>query len=750
MRLILLCALLLAGFSLFALNDDSPCVAGQSFRIVILGSSTAAGTGPSSADSAWVNKYRAYVQSINPNNEVINLAKGGYTTYHIMPTGWTQTAGRPAPDTARNITKALSLNPDAIIVNMPSNDASNGFGVAEQMFNFDSLFSMANNSNVKIWICTTQPKTSLGASGKAIQVGVRDSILVRYGQYAIDFWTTIADGNHSIQPQFNADGTHLNDAGHSILVSRVMVEQILGNLFSPVSTVDVGVTNIWGFDTINCGTEYSTLALQVTSFGQAPNNGILSSLNVINAAGSVLYNDSAYLTGTCAQDTVYITADLSETGSYQFTAFTQSIYDTFRLNDTITASQFFLGTPEISAFGDTGCIGTSVTLSVSSNGTDVLQWYDAQQNLLSGSSTYATPILSSTTTYFVEAYRQDVAIDSRFATATNTSTDWDGYMFDIVAQEDMVLDSITILVSTTGNQPIELHYKLGSHIGSESDPLAWTLWTTDTFAISASNTMATLSAPAATIQAGDTLGVFVNMVNTNARLWYFNAGSAVTQGNQDLSVLPGTGISNGFSQSYYPRIFRGVVHYSTFTQTNGQCHSQLIPVIAFIDTQQVVLTAPDTINIRDTLLLQINQPGSVYWSTGDTNNSIEIDSLKGLVLGDNLFWVELESAYGCTSSDTAWVFVKSSTDTISSINNNLIDLGISIYPNPADKQCIVNSKQPIRFLRLRAVDERLVLDMEVNASSATIDVSAIEAGVYVLELQLTDNTRLNYKLMVGH
>lgn len=49
-------------------------------RIVVLGSSTAAGAGVSDSNRAWVNQYRTYLQSIDPTNTVTNLAKGGYTT----------------------------------------------------------------------------------------------------------------------------------------------------------------------------------------------------------------------------------------------------------------------------------------------------------------------------------------------------------------------------------------------------------------------------------------------------------------------------------------------------------------------------------------------------------------------------------------------------------------------------------------------------------------------------------------------
>ena len=71
---------LLIGTFFFLLNAHSqlnPCAQLESYKIVVLGSSTAAGAGVSSSDSAWVNRYRNYLESINPDNEVINLAVGG-------------------------------------------------------------------------------------------------------------------------------------------------------------------------------------------------------------------------------------------------------------------------------------------------------------------------------------------------------------------------------------------------------------------------------------------------------------------------------------------------------------------------------------------------------------------------------------------------------------------------------------------------------------------------------------------------
>ena len=68
------------------------------FRLVVLGSSTAAGEAARPLDSSWVNKYKNYLGTVFQNYEVVNLAVGGFTTFNVMPNGYV----RPFPyDTMR-------------------------------------------------------------------------------------------------------------------------------------------------------------------------------------------------------------------------------------------------------------------------------------------------------------------------------------------------------------------------------------------------------------------------------------------------------------------------------------------------------------------------------------------------------------------------------------------------------------------------------------------------------------------------
>lgn len=208
------------------LIGDAQTARAQAVTIVVLGSSTAEGTGPQNRNNAWVNRYRAHLKNVNLFHQVINLAKGGYTTYHIMPDNYLAPGNRPQPDPQRNISKALTFEPDAIVINMPSNDVTSGYAIFEQLDNYERILKETGIKSIPVWISTTQPRNLIEAKRKQ-QIEMRDSTFSRYGTFAIDFWTDIAQENGMINPIYDSgDGIHLNDEGHRVLAERVIAKQI--------------------------------------------------------------------------------------------------------------------------------------------------------------------------------------------------------------------------------------------------------------------------------------------------------------------------------------------------------------------------------------------------------------------------------------------------------------------------------------------------------------------------------------------
>lgn len=195
-------------------------------KIVVLGSSTAAGGGASNYSNSWVGKLTTYLQSLNPQNIVINLGVGGYTTGSVMPTG----CGCGEVST-NNITQAFTHNPDVIIVNLPSNDASFGVPFATTMARFRLLRDLSISRGIEFWLTTSQGRNE-SQSIRQVLIDTRDSIIAQFPNRFIDFWTTVVNPDGTINNTYNVDGIHVNDLAHEIYFQRSKIA--ISSLILPV------------------------------------------------------------------------------------------------------------------------------------------------------------------------------------------------------------------------------------------------------------------------------------------------------------------------------------------------------------------------------------------------------------------------------------------------------------------------------------------------------------------------------------
>jgi lysophospholipase L1-like esterase len=202
--------------------------------IVVLGSSTSAGTGPKDPNNAWVPRYQAYLARQFPSFVLTNLAVGGQTTYHIQPTGYVPPRGRPTPVEGKNVTAALALRPDAIIVNLPSNDQAGDYSQAEQQANYERIAQLAANAQVKLWVSTSQPRNYTESSRLTSLMQTRGFVLQRFAPRTLDFWTPFARASGTIKPEYDSgDGVHMNDAAHAILADTVIAARLPQAILSP-------------------------------------------------------------------------------------------------------------------------------------------------------------------------------------------------------------------------------------------------------------------------------------------------------------------------------------------------------------------------------------------------------------------------------------------------------------------------------------------------------------------------------------
>ncbi len=736
-RSFLVATMLATPLSLFAQPYINPCAQANPVHVVVLGSSTAAGAGPSSPDSTWVNKYRKYLQNINPGSQVTNLAIGGTTTYHIMPDWFIPPPGRPNSNPNNNVTQAITLGADAIIVNMPSNDTGNGFGTNEQMNNFITISQTADSAGIPAWICTTQPRNYGQQWQLDTQTEVRDSVLSYFGSYSIDFWTGIGDSTDHIMPQFDSgDGVHLNDAGHAILVSRVKGKEIPNVLADTLQTTDHLVQHIFTGALSVCGDSSTLVSSVIINRGVDAVNGLEVVYEVSDNLLGGTTTDTIFISNpmdACTVDTVTTILNTYDVSDFDIRSYLTST-DIDKSNDTSQVLNIrSTGHPFIYSLNDTICYGDSVILNAHSNLlTDTIVWYDAGAggNIISYGNDLLLGNVTSNQTYYAEAVRGPLHFRNSLFTTSTTTTNFNGIMFDLVAKDTIVIDSIMTRINSTGMQVLQSYYKPGSHQGSETDPNAWTIWGTDSADVDTAGEFHYFNFPDLVINDGDTVGVYLHMANAGSNLSYQALSNPLTKSTQELNFISGSGISHTFGNVYTPRSFSGEVFYHFGFNPSGDCTSPRVSVTAVVSEPMTDLGADTTLLLGQSITLTPTGSFISYlWSTGSTTPSITIDTTI-LSPGTNQVWVEVTDAFGCTATDTIQV-----TFTVGSGLSSPFAGDVTIHPNPSNGLFRIVGLPQTQELSIRILDingrETQILDFE----GGNIDIHDLSSGYYILEIR---------------
>jgi acyl-CoA thioesterase-1 len=201
-------------------------------KIIVLGSSTAAGMGASIRDSAWVNRLQAKLIGDHKKVKVINLACGAYTTYQILPSNSVIIAQKPVPDTARNITKALSFKPSLVLINMPSNDIATGYSDDEILDNYKSITAILDIEHIPYILTGTQPRNFLSEQQRLRLKTLNSKLQLLYNNSLNDYLEDLSTTTWGIRDEYSAgDGIHLNNKGHYIIYQSFANHQIFKKVF---------------------------------------------------------------------------------------------------------------------------------------------------------------------------------------------------------------------------------------------------------------------------------------------------------------------------------------------------------------------------------------------------------------------------------------------------------------------------------------------------------------------------------------
>ncbi|MCB9235978.1 MAG: right-handed parallel beta-helix repeat-containing protein [Bacteroidia bacterium] len=300
-------------------------------------------------------------------------------------------------------------------------------------------------------------------------------------------------------------------------------------------------------------------------------------------------------------------------GNFNFSAIVSVANDQSHGNDTLVKTIGVNLTPAAPTVPSTTiCEGDSTMLIATSTGTNF--WYDAPSggNLIYTGDTISTGPLSSPMTYYTEA--RGTAVSTVTTTFANNNSCGGGNMFDIIAIAEVTLDSFDINIS--GSASVNVYYKVGTYLGSETNAGAWTLLGTANVIGAGTGNPSRLVVPPLTVPAGQTYGIFINTTT----MVYTTLSAGTYYNTPELSLYSGTGLCGAFSGTNFPRGWNGRVYYSAIG-----CASPRTAVNVGVNTYPVVSLA-DTTHCGPATLDAGNPGASYMWSNGDTTQTSTISS----------------------------------------------------------------------------------------------------------------------------
>ncbi len=152
--------------------------------------------------------------------------------------------------------------------------------------------------------------------------------------------------------------------------------------------------------------------------------------------------------------------------------------------------------------------------------------------------------------------------------AANNSFAGNTFDLEVLGSMSLVITGFDINIGTLGNSnTVTVYYKLGTAVGFENNPAAWTIMGSDASVIAAGPNLPTsVNVSGLTMDPGQIYGIYVDLTSyPSAPVGYTNGGPTIFA-NADLQLTTNTGqTAPAFSGSFFPRQWNGTVHYATAT-----------------------------------------------------------------------------------------------------------------------------------------------------------------------------------------
>ena len=203
-------------------------------------------------------------------------------------------------------------------------------------------------------------------------------------------------------------------------------------------------------------------------------------------------------------------------------------------------------------------------------------------------------------------------------------------------------------------------------------------------------------------------------------------------GSPSGGTYSGTGVSNG---TFNPQIGLGTYTINYSVTQNGCVGSASRPMTVY-PAPSVQLGADSVVCANATIVLSIGSGySSIFWSTGETSTSVNIDS-SGSGVGTKLIYVTVGNAFGCQSSDT----IRITFDPCSAISQPAKEnLGVFVYPNPFRGTFRILTEKVVT-IHIYDMSGRLLEEQE-NVNGYTEAGARLAAGTYFVDVIYMDQRK---------
>lgn len=419
---------------------------------------------------------------------------------------------------------------------------------------------------------TTSPSPTITVSGSTLVCNSSTNVLSASGANTYSWNTGATTASITITPSVNTTYTVTGVGSNGCSTKKTTLVTV-----SPIPNI-----NIAGPGTI-CSGNSATLTVSGAST-YTWNTGATTSSIVITPSLATTYSVIGTSTAGCVS-TKMTTVSVT--------------------NPTITTANAFL------------CASSgSANLTANAFSGSIINWYATPTSTVSlaTGSVYASPTVTSNTTYYAQASN---TFTNSILTPTLAGNGSTGNMFDVVPNANLLLNKVDMSISTVGTVSVEVWYRPGTFVGFESSNIGWTSLITTTVNSPGTGTLVSVSGFSLNLNAGQTYGLYVT---TNGGGVNYTNGTAVGNtlaSNSDITVKEGKG-GGYFGVTIATRNWNGRLHYVT-----QGCTSPMAPATVSVNAAPTVsVTGPSTICAGQSANISASGATTYTWNTGATTSSI--------------------------------------------------------------------------------------------------------------------------------